>query len=116
MLGQNEYAQYYCAVHKKTIYYHKNSIFHMGFHCWDCWLDDNNKKYKRDLSIKNARMEFTKEFTHLWVPNSLGGITGAANVDGDIVVSIQSSVEVFNEVPNEYRGFTILKQIVGEAA
>lgn len=116
MFGQDQYDTYKCVKHNKTIYYHKKDSHLVGHHCWDCMRDANNQRYKTEEKLHGAKELFKKEYSHLWTPQTSGGIVSLQIKNGELLTLIKSSVEVFNEVPNEYHGFNILKQIVGEAA
>jgi hypothetical protein len=113
MLGSEQYSVYTCKVHNKIIHYFKRDEHLKGFHCWDCIRDANNQKSNREAKLRHAREQFSVEFSHLWSTAMSGGIVSAKIVENEIQVSIESSADAFNEVPNEYRGFTVSKQIVG---
>lgn len=113
MLGPGEYAVFVCKIHKRIIHHFKRQTSFNETECWDCIRDANNKKSSQENKLKKAREEFSVEFTHLWTTSAPGGIVSAKITEGGINVSIESSSDVFNEVPNEYRGFAVSKQIVG---
>jgi hypothetical protein len=109
-----EYKVWHCKVHHITIHYLvKQDSISTETQCWDCIRDANNKKNSREAKLQLARKQFSEEFSHLWTPNVVGGIV-AAKVDGNSInVSIETSADVLNQLPNEYRGFAVSKQIVG---
>lgn len=115
MLPDKKYGVQHCKVHKITIHYivTEESSFNES-HCWDCVRDANDKKFKQKAKINKARKQFTEEFSHLWSANSPGGIVSVKIEENEIIVSIETSPDVSNQVPNEYLGFMVSKQIVGE--
>ena len=109
-----EYAIFYCSVHKTEIHYLiRYGALANESQCWTCVRDANLSKSKKESKLRDAREQFLEEFSHLWIPNVLGGIVSAKIELGGINVSIETSAEVFNEIPNIYLGYTITKQIVG---
>lgn len=109
----DEYKTQFCGVHKITIYYLASKKFANETQCWLCIRDANTKKSNREAKLRQVRQQFSEEFSHLWTPNVVGGIVAAKVEDNSINVSIETSAEVLNQLPNEYRGFAVSKQIVG---
>jgi hypothetical protein len=113
MFYNEQYTVFFCKAHKKYIHYLKRENGFNDTLCWDCWRDANLFKFKKESKLRAARKLFREEFAHLWTPNIIGGIVSTKiELDG-INVSIESSVEVFNEIPNEYQGYVISKKIIG---
>jgi hypothetical protein len=113
MFYKEQYTVFFCKAHKKYIHYLKKENGFNETQCWDCTREANLSKSKKESKLRHAREQFSEEFSHFWTPNIIGGIVSAKIEAGGINVSIESSVEVFNEMPIEYMGYVISKQIVG---
>lgn len=69
--------------------------------------------------IKAAKDEFIKQYKHLMAPAFPGGINGIGigisdtNVDIGIVVYVEKSMEVFNQIPDTFMGQFVHKKMIG---
>ena len=111
-----KYQIYRCKNHKKTIHYFENSRVGQETLCWDCIREANNRKLREEKERTRAREQFAAEFSHLWVPNTLGGIASVTVERDGLHVAIESSSEAFSQIPNVYLKYQVHKQITGEAA
>lgn len=105
-----------CKIHRLTIYFITSNKIANETQCWWCIREANDKKFREEKERTRAREQFAAEFSHLWVPNTLGGIASVTVERDGLHVAIESSSEAFSQVPNIYLKYQVHKQITGEAA
>lgn len=72
------------------------------------------------ISIKEAKIEFIKEFKKYGVVNVPGGINGVGigsprkEDPPGLSVRIESSKEILEKIPKEFMGFPVYAEIIGE--
>lgn len=116
MLSAIKYEIYYCRTHKKFIHFFAGSRLGQETVCWDCIKEANDRKFKEESERNRARDEFAAQYSHLWSPNVVGGISSVTVSRNGLHVEIESSAEAFREVPDIYLEYRVTKQITGEAA
>jgi hypothetical protein len=69
-------------------------------------------------TIREAKRQFKEQYAHLFVPGGINGIGIGTGFDASgkmgLNVAVESSQEILDQIPDEFMGQIVHKQIIGK--